>query len=221
MKKKMNLTLGIITAICFLINILSAFIWMGYIEIGSYIGLIDRLTLYFPAVSFFFLQLLLCRNVRKKIVRVLPLFIIAIVALTSGIGYFIVGGGWDGLVFFIILMFCAAPMVGCVLGLAVDWFWRKKDYAVNKLTPVFMLVFPVLVIGVCVFEDWYSWQGVRTVDDIPSKEAVVTYLEEAEEKYVPTELVGFHQDQLHQMWGGIRRECFPAFGVTFGQYPIH
>lgn len=200
MKKKINLTLGIITAICFSINILLAFIWMGYIESGPSMGFIDRLTIYFLAVSFFFLQLLLCRNVRKKIIRVLPLLIIAIVALTSGIGYSCTSG-WDGLGFIIILILCAAPAIGSGFGIVVDWFWRKKDYAVNKLTPGFMLVFPVLVIGMCLFEDWYSWQGVRTTDDIPSKEEIVTYLEETEEKYVPTELAGFHQDQLHHMWG--------------------
>ncbi len=62
-------------------------------------------------------------------------------------------------------------------------------------------IFSVLVIGVCIFEDWYSWRGVKTIYDIPSKETMVAYLEEKGEAYAMKELSGYMQDQLHEIWG--------------------
>ena len=115
---------------------LPAYIWilLTYFEIvpmrfpvAAY-SLRTWLALRFAAVPAFCLQLLLCRQRRRRI-SALPALAIAGAALRSAYGLFS-APGWDTLGWLILLCLCIAPAVGCILGWAaygIHQFCKRGD----------------------------------------------------------------------------------------------
>ena len=86
------------------------------------------LLLGFHAVPFFFLQLLLCRASRQTGWTAVPLILVAGAALVCGFQFY-TSSGWDFLGWGVLLLGCAAPAAGCILGWSVygmQRLWRRE-----------------------------------------------------------------------------------------------
>lgn len=82
-----------------------------------------RLAFSFHAIPAFCLQLLLCRNIRRKWVAALPAVLLIGWCLLCLIQIFI-NTGWYALGWAIFLALSAAPAIGCALAWAVYGFHR-------------------------------------------------------------------------------------------------
>ena len=163
-------------------------------------GAVEICAFYFPAVPFLFLQLLLCKAAKQKWMKFLPLLAVAVVAMVSAVGC-VTASGWDTLGYLFFLLICIGPALGCVIGFVVDWLWRKRNYAVSARNYVFVVAFPLLVVALAVFTDWYNNLGARSMYDIPSKESVVSAFEEGKYTVDSNDLIGYDRNQLHDIWG--------------------
>ncbi|MEA4932662.1 MAG: hypothetical protein VB071_03615 [Lawsonibacter sp.] len=79
----------------------------------------------FHAVPAFCLQLFLLRVTRNKLVRAIPLLLLAI-PLSFALFYFVRNQTWDRLGALIFLFGAVAPAVGCALGWGVYELCRRK-----------------------------------------------------------------------------------------------
>ena len=199
MKDKLNKILAVLFAVSIAISISLFLVRAGVIPMEIY-GAVEICAFYFPAVPFLFLQMLLCKAAKQKWVKFFPLLAVAIVAMVSALGC-VTASGWDTLGYLILLLLCIGPALGCVIGFAADWLWRKRDYAVSARSYVFVVAFPLLVVAAAVITDWYGNLGVRSMYDIPSKESVAAAFEEGIYIVDSNDLIGYDRDQLHEIWG--------------------
>ena len=163
-------------------------------------GTVEICAFYFPAVPFLFLQMLLCKASEHKWVKCLPLLAVTIVAMVAAVGC-ATASGWDTLGYLFLLLLCIGPALGCVIGFAADWLWRKRDYVVSARSYIFMTAFPLLVVAAAVIADWHGNLGVRSMYDIPSKESVVAAFGEGAYTVDSNDLIGYNRDQLRKIWG--------------------
>lgn len=199
MKNRSNRILAAFFAVSLAISISLFLVRAGAIPLEIY-GAVEICAFYFPAVPFLFLQMLLCKAAKQRWVKFLPLLAVTIVAMVCTLGY-ATASGWDTLGYLILLLLCIGPALGCVIGFAADWLWRKRNYAVSARSYVFMVAFPLVVVALAIFTDWYGNLGVRSMYDIPSKESVVSAFEEGNYTIDDNDLIGFDRDQLHYIWG--------------------
>lgn len=199
MKKHLNRRLAVLFAISLAISMSLFLIRTGAVPLEIY-GAVEICAFYFPAVPFLFLQLLLCKAAKQKWVKFLPLLAVAVVAIVSAVGC-VAASGWDTLGYLFFLLLCIGPAVGCMIGFVADWLWRKRNYAVSARTYIFAAAFPLLVVALALFTDWYGNLGVRSMYDIPTKEFVVSVFEEGTYTADSNELIGYDRDQLHEIWG--------------------
>ena len=199
MKNHSNRILAVLFAVSLAVSISLFLVRAGVIPLEIY-GAVEICAFYFPAVPFLFLQMLLCKAAKQKWVKFLPLLAVAIVAMVSVLGC-VTASGWDTLGYLILLLLCIGPALGCIIGFAADWLWRKRNYAVSARSYVFVVAFPLLVVALAIFTDWYGNLGVRSMYDIPSKESVVSAFEEGNYTVDSNDLIGFDRNQLHEIWG--------------------
>ena len=199
MKNHSNRILTVFFAVSLVVSISLFFVRAAALPFEIY-GAIEICAFYFPAVPFLFLQMLLCKAVKKKWGKFLPLLAITIVAMVAAIGC-ATASGWDTLGYLILLLLCIGPALGCIIGFVADWLWRKRDYAVSARSYVFMAAFPLLVFAAAIFTDWHGNLGTRSMYDIPSKESVVAAFEEGTYTVDSNDLIGYDRDQLREIWG--------------------
>lgn len=82
------------------------------------------MVLFALAVPFFCLQLLLLRLTKKVLLRLIPVYPIALLLLAAGY-YAAFGKGWDALAALIFSLLAIAPAVGCLCALLVHLFSGK------------------------------------------------------------------------------------------------
>ena len=106
-------------AVCFALS-LALYCALFWFELSGHLlieSLRPLLMLSFHAVPAFCLQALLCRTVKWKWVKFIPLILFALAAFVgtmylSGVW----GSGWDALGGGLMLIWCIAPAAGCCLG---------------------------------------------------------------------------------------------------------
>ena len=161
MKNHSNRILAVFFAVSLAASISLFLVQAGVVPLEIY-GAVEICAFYFPAVPFLFLQMLLCKAAKQKWVKFLPLLVVAIVALVSALGC-VTASGWDTFGYLILLLLCIGPALGCIIGFAADWLWRKRNYAVSARSYVFVVAFPLLVVALAIFTDWYGNLGVRSM----------------------------------------------------------
>ena len=107
MKNHSNRILTVFFAVSLVVSISLFFVRAAALPFEIY-GAIEICAFYFPAVPFLFLQMLLCKAVKKKWVKFLPLLAVAIVAMVAAIGC-ATASGWDTLGYLILLLLCIGP----------------------------------------------------------------------------------------------------------------
>ena len=76
---------------------------------------------------------------------------------------------------------------------------------------VFILLIVLLLIAVSICAWFWGYYNRKNLDNIPSKELMVTYLEEKGETYASGKIEGYSLDALTYIWG-------EPDGALFGMY---
>ena len=87
-----------------------------------------RWLLVLPGVSFFCLQLFLCRRYRRRFPRALPTLVVLLAAL-CGLYIMLTCSGWDTLGGLILLLACIAPAVGILAAWLIFFLLRRRAAA--------------------------------------------------------------------------------------------
>ena len=69
----------------------------------------------------------------------------------------------------------------------------------KKKILVTVTVLAIIILGITAW--FYGYHNRKNTDNIPSKEIMVTYLQEKGEQYATEQLIGYSQDSLHYIWG--------------------
>ena len=64
-----------------------------------------------------------------------------------------------------------------------------------------MIVIAVLIIALGIVAWFYGYYNRKNLDNIPSKEIMVRYLQEKGEQYATEQLIGYSRDSLRYIWG--------------------
>lgn len=132
MKNHVNIALLVLFFLLSAVEFFLVLVWLEVItlEPGVAKSLMATLSLGFSAVPSFCLQLLLCRTVKGKWLRYLPLELVALIVAACGLA-FLASSGWDGLGWLICLILCIGPTVGCLLAILlhalVRHFTKEKS----------------------------------------------------------------------------------------------
>lgn len=115
------LTAGIIvsTVIAIALPVVLQSVYFDGVDMGS----VTAFTL--CGLPFFFLQWRLCRVVKSKWVKWIPIGVLCAVAIVSTVWVIAESGSWDSLLGWIGLIFCMAPTAGIFLG----WMAHGKKIA--------------------------------------------------------------------------------------------
>lgn len=112
------LVVTVVTAALYAVVLLS---WVGLIPVADPDPWMI-LGCYFHAIPCFFLQLLVCRAVRRPLLRLIPvLLLVGLVAVC--VGGLVSAEGLDGLGWILLLFLCAAPAAGYGLAWVVYGVW--------------------------------------------------------------------------------------------------
>ena len=60
-------------------------------------------------------------------------------------------------------------------------------------------ILAIIILGITAW--FYGYHNRKNMDNIPSKEIMVTYLQEKSEQYATEQLIGYSQDSLRYIWG--------------------
>ncbi len=132
MKNRTNIALFALFLLLSAVELFLVLVWLEVITVepGMAKSVMATLSLGFSAVPSFCLQLLLCRTVKRKWLRFLPLELIGIIVAACGLA-FLASSGWDSLGWLICLILCIGPVVGCLLAVLfhalVRHFKKEKN----------------------------------------------------------------------------------------------
>ena len=202
MQKRFDKVLAVFVALSFLVSVVLMLLYTEIISASFETNPFGWCSRIFPVVPFLFLQLLLCKNAKRKWVQALPLAILAAGALFFSV-VFALSGDWGVIGSILTLIYSIAPVVGCGLGFVIYRIWRKQNYKINAERYVQLVIFPLVVLVVGLGVDFYEVRHFngRAIYDIPAKEAIVAAFDENTCTYTDNELIGYTRGQLHEIWG--------------------